>query len=510
MRIKTRRSVTLTDKKYTLIQMKNRPNPLAKLLRMNGMIVLFLVLLMSCQSSRKRSTAEAPPNVILIFIDDMGYGDLSIFGNDQVATPHIDALASEGLRMTQFYVNSPICSPSRVAITTGQYPLRYGINSYFASRQQNSQRDMPDFLPARAPALARILRGNGYATGHFGKWHMGGGRDVDDAPHPAAFGFDRSLVAFEGLGNRVLEPGDNNLQTSSAKLGQGHITYAQKYERTGIYVDTALAFISAHRDQPFYVNLWPNDVHDRHIPEPGSAEKFAGITDNPYEQEFFAVLTAMDREIGRFLNELDKMNLLDNTLIILTSDNGPTDWPRYYQPKNYPENYTGAMYPPGSTGGFHGRKWSLYEGGIRMPFIVFWKDHIRPGRVDSTSTTAAMDLLPTICRITHTELPSSYQSDGQDISRIWLEGPRKRSDDLHWFYLNSLKPGNPNFVAPELAIRSGDWKLLTEVDGSKVSLFNLAEDPFEQRDLSTAQPAKVSELKARVLKWYEDTKEGNR
>ena len=134
----------------------------------------------------------------------MGYADLSCYGNRDITTANIDRMAAEGIRFEQFYVGSPICSPSRVAITTGQYPARHLIHSYLNSREKNRQRGMRDFLDPAAPAVARAFQQAGYATAHFGKWHMGGGRDVGDAPLPAAYGFDESLVAFEGLGDRIL------------------------------------------------------------------------------------------------------------------------------------------------------------------------------------------------------------------------------------------------------------------------------------------------------------------
>jgi len=144
------------------------------------------------------SGRERHPNIVFIFIDDMGYGDLSCTGNRDVQTTNLDKLAAEGIRLTQFYVNSPICSPSRVACTTGQYPARHLINSYLNSRETNRRRGMADDLDPQAPCLARAFQQAGYATAHFGKWHMGGGRDVGAAPLPQAYGFDESLVSFEG------------------------------------------------------------------------------------------------------------------------------------------------------------------------------------------------------------------------------------------------------------------------------------------------------------------------
>ena len=327
---------------------------------------LLVLILLASSLYAGSENKKKQPNVVVIFIDDMGYADPGCYGNPLVGTPNIDNLADHGIRFTNFYVNSPICSPSRVALLTGQYPMRHRIHSFIASSERNEKRSMADFLDPEAPSLARILKGQGYATGHFGKWHMGGGRDVDWAPLPQAYGFDQSLVSFEGLGDRILEYG-SSLCDQSAVLGKGKITRVHKYEKTRIYVDSALSFIERNQHSPFYIHLWPNDVHDPHRPMPGVGEKYKDITDNPYQQDFLAVLEEMDEQIGRFMSGLEEKGLLEETIVIFTSDNGPTDWPWYYR-----DGYN----PPGFTGPLFGRKWSLYEGGIRMPFIVCWKGHV--------------------------------------------------------------------------------------------------------------------------------------
>ncbi|MBN1816805.1 MAG: sulfatase-like hydrolase/transferase [Sedimentisphaerales bacterium] len=237
------------------------------------------------------------PNIIFIFIDDMGYADPSCFGNPKVKTPNIDRLAAEGIRLTSFYANSPLCSPSRVAVMTGQYPHRWKIYSYLASRKANRDRGMADWLDPKAPTTARILQQAGYATAHFGKWHIGGGRDVGDAPLPQEYGFDESLVSFEGLGDRILFPNDD-LCEQSRKLGRGKIQETPKHRSIEAYVDRAVRFIQAHRDKPFYIELFPNDVHDPHLPKPNAIEKWKEVTNNPFEMKFFAVLEEMDRQIG--------------------------------------------------------------------------------------------------------------------------------------------------------------------------------------------------------------------
>ena len=213
----------------------------------------------------------AKPNIVLVFIDDMGWGDFSCFGNEAAKTPHIDRLAKEGVRFEQFYVNSPICSPSRTAISTGQYPQRWRITSYLAHRAANERRGMAQWLDPSAPMLARSLKQAGYATGHFGKWHMGGQRDVDNAPAITEYGFDTSLTNFEGMGPKLLpltlKPGQDpakpgRIWANAERLGKG-VRWIQRSEITRGFVDEAIPFIdkAAKDGKPFYINLWPDDVH---------------------------------------------------------------------------------------------------------------------------------------------------------------------------------------------------------------------------------------------------------
>jgi uncharacterized sulfatase len=197
------------------------------------------------------AAAGAPqPNIVLVFIDDLGWADFSCFGNTDATTQHIDQLAREGIRFEQFYVNSPICSPSRVAISTGQYPQRWRIGSYLAHRRQNESRGIAQWLDPAAPMLARFLNDAGYRTGHFGKWHMGGQRDVGDAPLITEYGFDRSLTNFEGLGPRVLPICDSydgkpkrRHALGSASLGRGKITWQDRSKLTESFTSAAIDFI---------------------------------------------------------------------------------------------------------------------------------------------------------------------------------------------------------------------------------------------------------------------------
>ncbi len=437
--------------------------------------------------------AQQKPNIIFIFIDDMGYSDLSCFGNKEMQTPNINKLAKQGIKFTNYYDNSPVCSPSRVAAITGAYPSRYRIYSYIDSREKNKQRGMADYLDSSAPTTAKLLKQAGYATAHFGKWHLGGGRDVDNAPLPSAYGIDECLTSFEGLGDRVLYRNDA-LSEQSAKLGHGKITWIEKHEESAILVDRSVDFIERHQHQPFYVELWPDDVHDPHLPDSTWRKQFSYYANNHYKQDFYAVVNNLDKQIGRLIDKLDALHLSKNTLIILCSDNGPTDWPYYYK-----EGY----WPPASADPYRGRKWSLYEGGIRTPFIARWPGKIKEGSTNDSAIISSIDFLPTILHIAGLS-SNQIKMDGEDISAALFNKTFQRQQPLYWEYGRNdyfLKPGNPRFVSPKLAIRDGDWKLLMNDDGTQTELYNLKKDASENNNVAASNEAVVNKLSSMLLQW---------
>ena len=194
--------------------------------------------------------------------------------------------------------------------------------------------------------------------------------------------------------------------------------------------------------------------------KPELLEKYKAFAANPYVQKFYAVLDELDRQIGRLIKEVEKLGLDEKTLILLISDNGPTDWPKYYE-----EGFA----PPGSVGPLHGRKWSLYEGGIRVPAIFRWKGTIPSGRVDEISVLCGVDMFPSLCNLASVKPPKDAAFDGEDMSGALLGRQRKRRRRIFWDYGRNefyLRPGNPDFVSPNLAVREGKWKLLINDDGS--------------------------------------------
>ena len=414
----------------------------------------------------------------MIFIDDMGWGDLGCYGNPDIKTPNIDTLAAEGIRFEQFYVASPICSPSRVAVTTGQFPARHKINSYLNSRAKNAARGMVNFLDPSIPAVARHFQSAGYATAHFGKWHMGGGRDVDDAPLPQAYGFQESLVSFEGLGDRILQPNNHGLSAQSAKLGHGKITYVEKHKNTETYVNRSIDFISRHQREPFYLHLWLNDVHDPFKPTQLQLDKYSRFSKNKYLQQYYAVMDEMDQQLGRLFDHIDESGLEQNTIIIVCADNGPTAWPRYKR-----EGFDA----PGWTGGLRGRKWSLYEGGIREPLIIRWPGKIKAGSV-SDHQCAHWDLMPTLCELAGIDTPK--HTDGISYVPTLTGADKQRAHRYLYWEFHSY--GNTQ------AIRMGDWKALRfkvrDNPDAPIALYNLKTDIGETKNIADQHPDVVKRI----------------
>jgi len=433
--------------------------------------------------------ASSRPNILFVLIDDMGYADLSCYGETRIQTVHLDTLAKEGIRFTQFYVASPICSPSRTALITGQFPARWCMTSYLDNHHLNQARGMAQWLDPRAPTLARTLQQAGYATGHFGKWHMGGQRDVGEAPLISEYGYHRTLTQFEGLGDRILPLLDGfdgkpptKYSLNSDKLGRGDITWLDRSKVTSAFVAHALDFIkeAEQAGKPFYVDVWPDDVHSPFFPP----KALRG--DGSKKQLYLGVVKATDDQLAPLFDYIrSRPALRTNTLIIVASDNGPEP---------------GA----GSAGPFRGHKGNLYEGGVREPFIVWGPGLLEPaacGTVNRSTVVAAVDLLPSLARLAGVATPSSSESDGEDLSATWLGRARQtRAKPLFWVRPPD-RPGDLNGAWPDLAMRVGDWKLLLMEDGSAAQLYDLADDPGETRSLAAQQPKIVEDLKTQLLGW---------
>ncbi len=426
--------------------------------------------------------ADTPPNIIIIMTDDQGWGDLGAFGHPHIKTPHIDALAFAGMRMTQFYANSPVCSPTRAAYYTGLMAPETGIH-YAIGGPAGDQFNSVPWLDPDHVTINDVFKAAGYRIGHFGKWHMGW-RDRQGnpvAPHPREYGVDESF-ASHNVGPSVALPGER-------------MTNANKSELIG---RRTVEFIERNQDQPFLAHVWIMDPHSVLDPDEDAMEPFLEFT-HPTQQDryrspltiYYAIIANIDRAVGEIVAKLDELDLRDNTLIIFTSDNGPAPmW-----------SAGTALSTGGVAGPFRGVKASLYEGGIRVPFVAYWPGRIPERHVDDTTIMCVADFMPTLAELAGIPLPEGLEISGESLAPAFLGQPTGRQRPIFWEY----RFGNWGRVidkSPRLAMRDGDWKLLMNPDRSRVELYNLAEEPNETANQAQFNPQKVAEMEAVLMEWY--------
>jgi len=429
-------------------------------------IGLWIALLLALIGATLAQADEAaPPNIVFMFADDLGYGDLASYGHPYARTPALDQLAQEGLRLEQFYVTGVTCSPSRTGLMTGIHPARF--EKYAA-----------DFGFGDRTTVSELLKHRGYRTGHFGKWHMG---PVDD---DGTYGLD----TVETIG-----------RSRDANLGRDHDLYS-----------AAIDFIRENRDGPFYVNIWGRATHfpvntaDVLVAEFDGVEvertDFAATMQHKFDEveqiggdldasmrQYLGDVYQIDLNVGRVLSVLDELGLSDNTIVVFSSDHGPAPvLPRGKGARPYSENMVGYAGP------YRGGKTEQYEGGTRVPFIIRWPRKIPAGQVDTESVGSFIDWLPTLSALAGVEtLPE--QLDGEDISDILLGQARDRQQPLFW--KTSVPASSP-------AMRAGDWKLHLNVrDGEKVELYNLATDPSESRNVASDYPQVTQRMTTELVAW---------
>lgn len=422
---------------------------------------------------------ETPrPNIVFIFADDWGWGDLSCHGHPYVKTPNIDRLAREGTDFHRFTVASGVCSPSRTAVMTGHFPARYNIDAHFAWVPQNAKRNMPDWLDPKAPLLPKLLQNAGYLTAHFGKWHLANDM-IPDSPLPSEYGYDR-YGAFNCAGEQMPVHEDVRQTIEFIKDATTH-------------------------GRPFFVNLWMHEPHTpfhtvpkyewrhRHLPRA--------------DQIYASVLSHADDRIGELLQFLDEYQLTDETLVIFSSDNGPARSSRPEELALMYDTATGAGWgiaaSRGITAGRKGYKASLFEGGINVPFIARWPGKIPAGKVDAESIISAVDLLPTFCELGGVTLPGNYVPDGtSQVKTLFGTKAPQRVRPLFWRFDARWPPSKdtPNHWAG-LAIVHDHWKLLSNSEGTHVELYDLAMDPLETSDVSVSNENTVESLQLLLNQW---------
>lgn len=419
------------------------------------------------------NAADRPPNIVLILADDLGHGDLACYGSRINRTPRIDALAAGGLRFTDFHSAGPMCTPTRAAMLTGLYQQRFGRSFDSAI---SGERDRDKGLPLAAVTIAELLRERGYATGCFGKWHLGYGPPF----LPTSQGFDE----FVGLGS-----GDGDYHTHIDRSGNEDWWHGDRLKMEGGYTTELLTrhserFIEAHRDRPFFLYLphlaihfpWqgPNDPPHRSKGTSYHQDKWGVISDpGNVAPHVKAMIEALDASVGQVMVALKRHGLSDNTLVVFTSDNGGY--------LTYGRNFRNIS----NNGPWRGQKAELYEGGHRVPAIFHWPGRVRAGVTDETAHS--VDLFPTLARLAGI---NPVKSDGLDLAPLLFDAKPLPGRRLFWR------------AGAKRAVRDGDWKLVRE--RNRFELFNLADDPGERQDLAQIHSGRVEELERAWREWETD------
>lgn len=439
-------------------------------------IVTFLLGLLIASS---QAAAAPKRNILFIFADDWGWGDLSCHGHPYIKTPNIDRLAREGTEFHRFTVASGVCSPSRTAVMTGHFPARYNIDGHFAWANQNERRNMPDWLDPKVPTLPRFLQQAGYRTAHFGKWHLSNNM-IPDSPLPSEYGYD-AYGAFNCAGEQM--PVHEDARNAIAFIEQCH-----------------------REDKAFFVNLWIHEPHTPFHTVPKYEWRFREM-ESETDRIYASVLSHADDRIGQVLDALDRLQLAENTLVIFSSDNGPARAARPTELKLIYDTATGAGWniaaSKGTTAGRKGYKASLFQGGINVPFIARWPGKIAAGQVDDASLISAVDLLPTFCEMAGVKLPASYKPDGvSQVATLMGKPYPRRETPLFWkFDSHWPAPKNRPYHWVSYATVDQHWKLVTNKDASYCELYDLAADPYEHKDLKEDNPEVVQRLLGKIADW---------
>ena len=432
------------------------------------------------------------PHFVVVLTDDLGYGDLSCYGHPVIKTPNIDRFAAEGMRLTNCYAAAANCSPARTGMMTGRTPYRVGIHSW-----------IPMFSPMHVRrseiTIATLLRRQGYATCHVGKWHLNGKFNMPDQPQPSDHGFDH----WFSTQNNALPSHRNpdNFVRNGEPVGELEGYSSQ------LVADEATGWLKQLRDKskPLFLFVC---FHEPHEPI-ATAKRFMKMypsPEDPSRAEHHGNVTQMDEAFGRLMRTLDELGLRDDTLVFFTSDNGPA---------------ITRQHPHGSAGPLREKKGHLYEGGIRVPGIIRWPGHTRPGTV-CHKPISGVDLLPTLCAITGAAVPDDRAIDGASFLPIFEGRSIRRETPLYWHFVWAGSK-------PKVAMRVGDWKILAHISGPEperganiraedtkliktaelttFELYNLRRDVGETTDLADKEPERLKAMSNQLRKLYREVRD---
>lgn len=441
------------------------------------------------------SRAAERPNIVFILADDLGWSDLPLYGNRFNEAPHLQRLAQEGMLFTDAYAAAPVCSPTRASIQSGQYPARVGIIDFIPGHWRPFEKvrvpvNRTQFLPAEITTVAEALKGAGYTTGYFGKWHLG---DTVKGSHPLDQGYEEANVG-QGYFKTKFKPARPQDEEKIIS------------ERLSIF---ATEFIKKHKDKPFFLFISHWDVHCALDAEKQMVEKFLSkpkVPGYPCNALYAACIAHLDKSVGEILDVLQKEGLDEKTMVVFFSDNGgsisenkypgisegkyPMVSPRLgiYQDEN-PLKYIMTSNQP-----LRNEKGSVYEGGIRDPLIVRFPRRIKPGSISKEIITS-VDFYPTFLNLAGATPPAGQVLDGRSFLPVLMEGQSLPERAVYWHY-----PVYHHDV-PAAAIRRGAWKLIENLENGATTLYNLETDMGESTDLSKAYPQIQSTLYAELKQW---------
>ena len=437
------------------------------------------------------------PNIVFILVDDLGWTDAACFGSKYYDTPHIDRLASGGMKFTNAYAACAVCSPTRAAVLTGRYPVRTRVTDWLRNSQQGLKipadkknptgfvggKDkklltptLPIWMEHEEVTIAEMLKEAGYATCHVGKWHLGPGEWLPDGQ-----GFDENIGGWDfGQPPSYFDPYANrNVKSIPTLPPRKEGEYLTDRE-----ADEAAGFIKRNQDQPFFLYLANYAVHAPIQGKPELIEKYKKRTptnqDNP---AYAAMVESVDQAVGKVTGALDELGLSDNTIVIYTSDNGGA-----------------THFPATDNAPLRKGKGFPYEGGIRVPAIVRWPGEVEPGSV-CHEPMCSVDFLPTLGAAVGAK-PSGRVIDGVDLAPALRQTGSLNREALYWHFPHYWWGTN---VRPYSIVRAGDWKLIKHYEDSAIELYNLKEDISEKVELSKQHPAKVKELEKMLTAWLKET-----
>ncbi|WP_128544620.1 sulfatase [Larkinella soli] len=447
------------------------------------LILPILIFLISAgRAAGQNPPAKSRPNIVFILADDLGYSDLGCYGNPYNRTPNIDGLAKKGLKFRDAYSACPVCSPSRAAILTGKHPVRMQLTNFLVGERRDSTSPVfpanwRKYMPPSETTLAEMLKSRGYQTSMIGKWHLGGA----DTTAPAAQGFTYDRV----IGRNGLDYYNYSITSRGKTVFEDKgTTYL-----TDRLTDYALEFIDQNKAQPFFLYLAYSAPHIMLVPRADKLryyfdnyEKFGGR----YNPNYGAMIESMDDGVGRIMAELSRHQLLDNTIVVFTSDNGGVGLPEL-----------GPV--PTRLDPLRAWKGHVYEGGIRVPLIFSWNGRI-PDGTETTNRITGTDFVPTFLEMLGIR-DQPVSPDGRSFYGV-LTNPAKPVDrgPMYWHY-----PHFSNQMGrPAGAVRVGDYKLVELYETGKLELYNLKEDVAEKNNLAAVQPDKTRELADLLRKWRKE------